>query len=143
MQDKWYVPSMRIRRNYRSTITCRRLAYWLGRPSHIQSQQFRVLPLRIADFMNEWEALDDSLASSTQSFVGLSHLTLVLSDIMDGFCSLNPDSSLVNESASNLSESYRSELAEWSKKHIFTPGRPGSQDPNCEPTQGGSYVRLT
>ncbi|KAL3482571.1 fungal-specific transcription factor domain-containing protein [Aspergillus germanicus] len=84
MQDKW-------------------LAHWLGRPSHIQAYQFRVMPLTIADFMNEWGVLDGSSPSSTQSFISF------------------------------FSESYRSELAEWSNRHIFTPGRPQSQDPNCEP----------
>lgn len=92
--------------------------------------------------MNEWEVLDGSSASSTQSFVSLSHLTVVLSDIMDEFYSLKPDSSLVNENALSLSESYRSQLAEWSRKHIFTPGRPASQDPNCKRTQRESYVRV-
>lgn len=114
----------------------RRLAYWLGRPSHIQSHQLTVVPLTIADFMNEWGVLDGSSPSSTQSFVSLSHLTMVLSGIMDGFYSLRPDPSIIDKTALSLSESYRAELAQWSNRHTFTPGRPQSQNPNCESNNG-------
>ncbi|KAL4898855.1 hypothetical protein BDW74DRAFT_164373 [Aspergillus multicolor] len=80
--------------------------------------------------MNEWGVLEGSSASSTQSFVSLSHLTVILSNIMDGFYSLKPDSSLISQNTLSPSESYRSELAEWSNRHIFTSGRAESRDSN-------------
>lgn len=80
----------------------RRLAHWLGRPSHINELQFNVSPLTMGDFAEQMGTADQAdLRPSTEAFVRLSKLTLVLSKVLDSFylvhrnpCAMTPEEAL-------------------------------------------------
>jgi hypothetical protein len=93
--------------NEKNTDLSTRLAHWLGRPSHINSLQFNVLPLTAADFAEQMqESADANLRLSTEAFVRLSKLTIVLSSVLDSFYLVhrNPRTMSPNEALSRAGE---------------------------------------
>lgn len=65
-----------------------------------------MLPLTLEDFVSPLQATDGYLSASVQAFVRLSHLTVVLSSVLDNFytvqqnpCAMTPGEALARASA--------------------------------------------
>ncbi|KAL3456868.1 fungal-specific transcription factor domain-containing protein [Aspergillus heterothallicus] len=61
------------------------IAHWLGRPSHITTQNWNVSPLALDDFADTEGKLSVEAVSWANAFMALCALSLILSDVIDTF----------------------------------------------------------
>ncbi|KAL4944638.1 fungal-specific transcription factor domain-containing protein [Aspergillus oleicola] len=64
------------------------ISHWLGRPSHIASQDWNVAPLRLDDFSDPDGRLSVESFAWANAFIALTVLSAILSDVLDTFYSI-------------------------------------------------------
>lgn len=94
------------------------MCHSLGRPSHVTANSWNVEPLKLGDFADEDGRMEVESIASSNSFIALANLSLILSDLLEDFYGVRSNfQTMSGELAVHKSKTLKEKLKHWRETH--------------------------
>jgi hypothetical protein len=94
------------------------MCHSLGRPSHINWNDWNVEPLQLGDFADEDGRMEVESIASSNSFIALANLSMILSDLIEDFYGVRSNFQMMSgEVAMHKIKAIKEKLKQWRGSH--------------------------